>query len=68
MREVVMIFMFVAMIITLVVVPIYGWISNFVKFVQADFSPPYKLEVLRGIGVITVIPGVIMGFIEIQDD
>lgn len=45
----------------------YGWGLNLMKLTQTDFQPPYKAEVLRGIGVVTVVPGIIMGYIDIED-
>jgi hypothetical protein len=60
--------LFVILVIALILLPIYGWISNFVQFVHLDFKPPYKAEIIRGIGVVTVLPGIILGFVPIQDN
>jgi len=58
---------FMMIVFFLIFFCVYGWVFNLIKLTKTDFQPPYKAEVLRGIGVITVIPGVIMGHIEIED-
>lgn len=48
---------------------VYGWINNFVKFVQQDFQSPYKVEIIRGIGVIIVPIGIVEGlFVYFEED
>ena len=44
-----------------------GWIINLVDFIRLDFKPPYKAEIIRGIGVVTGLGGIV-GWIPIQDN
>jgi len=44
------------------------WCMNLYKFATADFEDPYKTEIIRGIGVVTFIPGVIMGPMDIGEE
>ena len=43
-----------------------GWILNLITCIGLDFKSPYKVEVIRGIGVISPI-GSILGYIDIKD-
>lgn len=44
-----------------------GYFMNIYKFVQCDFKPSYKAEVIRGIGIATGVVGWFVGWIDIQD-
>jgi hypothetical protein len=43
---------------------IVGWISNIVKFIDCDFTSPYKCEVVHGIGIPIPIIGAITGWMD----
>ena len=43
-----------------------GYVMNIVKFVRLDFKAPYKAEVIRGIGIVPPIGGV-LGYIKVTD-
>ena len=43
-----------------------GYVANMIQFLQSDFQPPYKAEIIRGIGVISPL-GCITGWIKIED-
>ena len=36
----------------LVVFPAITWVINIIQFFHLDFEPSYKLEILKGIGII----------------
>lgn len=52
--------------IIIVVILIIGWIMNVVKFINLDFKPPYKAEIIRGVGLTPL--GGIIGYINIKDN
>ena len=43
-----------------------GYLTNLVKFIKCDFEPSYKVEIIRGLGVITGLGGII-GYIPLED-
>lgn len=43
-----------------------GWVKCIVKLTQTDFNPPYKAEVLYGVGTVTGA-GAIIGWLDIKD-
>ncbi|MDD4352557.1 MAG: hypothetical protein PHU71_06320 [Candidatus Gracilibacteria bacterium] len=45
---------------------VVGYVKNIVRFVNCDFQPAYKAEVVYGIGLIPPI-GCITGWISIDD-
>lgn len=45
-----------------------GWITNIVKFAEYDFKPSYKAEIIRGIGIIAVPIGGVIGYLNIKDE
>jgi len=47
---------------------IFLWGMNAYKFISADFEDPYKTEIIRGIGIVTFFPGVIMGPMDIGEE
>ena len=57
--------MIIAPIIIIIIFLGIGWGRNLIKFVRLDFQPPYKAEVIRGIGLTSY--GVIIGWIDIKD-
>ena len=36
-----------------------GWVQCVVKFIQCDFEPSYKAEVIYGVGIATPVGGVV---------
>ena len=44
-----------------------GWVINIVKFAQCDFDKPYKAEVIRGVGIVMVPVGGVVGYLSIDD-
>lgn len=44
-----------------------GWIFNIAAFMNCDFEPSYKAEIIRGIGIPIPIVGSIAGYCEIED-
>lgn len=47
---------------------LFGYGMNFYKLCQNDFEAPYKPEIIRVLGVVTGLPGVIMGFMTFDDE
>jgi hypothetical protein len=39
-------------ILFVVVFPIISWIANLMQFCNLDFQPTYKLEIIKGIGIV----------------
>jgi len=46
----------------------FGWGYNIIKLTKADFKEPYKEEVLRIIGIPIVPLGVILGYINFDNE
>lgn len=42
-------------VLLIVVFVVFCWAMNFVKFTENDFEPPYKGEIIHGIGIIPII-------------
>ena len=58
---------FVALFFLIIVMAgVAGYIVNFIEFVNLNFQPPYKAEVIRGLGIVSGV-GAILGYINIQD-
>lgn len=57
------------MIVPIILAAVFlcGYISNVVKFVNCDFSSPYKAELIRGVGVLFPPVGMVAGYVEIED-
>ena len=53
--------------ILIVLILIFGWFLNLVKFFKLDFREPFKAEVIRGIGLAPTPLGSILGYISIKD-
>ena len=52
---------FVALIVLAVAFALGGWIQDIVHFISCDFKPPYKAEILYGVGLLPAI-GWLMGW------
>lgn len=50
-----------------VMIMIFSYVLNIIKFFDCDFSGPYKCEVTRGVGIIVPPVGVITGFMDFED-
>ncbi len=50
-----------------VILSIVGYGLNLFKLVEADFEAPYKVESIRGAGVVIVPLGGIVGWMPIDD-
>jgi len=46
---------------------VVGYVLNIVKLLNADFEAPYKTEVIRSIGVVPFIGGII-GWMDIGEE
>lgn len=57
----------VVIMLFLVVVVGFGYVSNIVKLTKCDFKPSYKAEVLRGVGIVVPPVGIIEGYLSISD-
>ena len=47
---------------------LYGWIANIYKLTKCDFDTPLKTEVFRSIGILIFPVGIVMGYVEMEDD
>lgn len=45
-----------------------GWAANFIYLCHCDFQPPYKVEILRTVGVLVPPIGGVLGWVSIEDD
>lgn len=62
------VFLFIAFFIAFLIACFVGYGKNIYKFTKCDFEEPYKAEVMRGLGVLPLVPvGVIVGYLEIDD-
>jgi hypothetical protein len=48
------------------ILALVGWIKCLIKFIDCDFKPSYKAEVIYGVGTITGL-GAIIGWVDIED-
>lgn len=48
------------------ILALFGYGKNIYKLVQSDFEPPYKREIVHGIGIIPVV-GVFIGYMNFED-
>lgn len=53
--------------LAIMILLIFGWVNNIVKLTKCDFSPSYKAEVIRTVGIFVAPAGMIMGYIDIED-
>lgn len=57
------------LVIAVMLLSAYGWINNIYNLVaKDDFNAPYKAEVLRLAGVPIAPLGVILGFVEFDEE
>lgn len=54
-------------VILIVALGLIGWIMNIVKFAEGPFQAPYKVEILRAIGIPVAPMGAIEGYIHINE-
>lgn len=45
----------------------FGYVANIVSLCKCDFEAPVKAEVIRSVGVIIPVVGVVTGYIDIED-
>jgi hypothetical protein len=62
------VWMLILLVVIIALLPVYGYVSNIVKLCHCDFESPIKAEVVRGIGVVIPVVGVVTGFLDINDD
>lgn len=56
----------VALLLFILNLPL-GWVLNVVDFASCDFKPSYKVEVLRGVGIVVPPLGCVLGWIPMED-
>lgn len=54
--------------IFIIILVCWGWVANVIKLVNLDFEAPYKAEIIRGIGVPVGALGVVLGFIDFDEE
>ena len=54
----------IAYIIATIIV-VAGWIQGIVKLAHCDFKPPYKAEVIYGVGTFLPVVGAVVGWMDI---
>jgi len=45
-----------------------AWVVNIYKFATLDFETPYKAEILRGVGIPVAPLGIVLAFIEFEEE
>jgi hypothetical protein len=60
--------LFVVGVFIVVIGLFIGYVVNIVKLTKTDFKPPYKAEILRGVGIIVPPVGGIEGWLKIKDN
>lgn len=58
---------FAIIVFVIIVGAAVGWVKNIVGFCKADFESPYKVEIIRGLGIPFAPVGAIVGWIPIKD-
>lgn len=57
------------LILTLILVLcFYGWGANIIKLANLDFASPYKAEVFRGVGIPVWPVGIVLGFVNFEEE
>ena len=51
--------------VILAIIAVSGWIQSIVKFAHCDFKPPYKAEIVYGLGMVIPAAGIFVGWINI---
>jgi len=59
--------LFYIAIIAICLAPVYGYVLNAKKLINADFEAPYKTEVVRTISLIPII-GIFTGYMDIGEE
>ena len=54
----------VILVIAVFVLCVLGWFMNLVKFLQCDFEPSYKAEVIHGVGIVIPVVGIVAGYMD----
>ena len=49
----------------LVIMIAIGWVLNLTKLSSCDFEPPYKAEIIYGVGLVPIV-GAITGWMDIE--
>ena len=44
-----------------------GWVINLTKLANCDFEPPYKAEIIHGIGVFVPPVGMVVGLLDLGE-
>lgn len=57
----------IVIVLLVLIVPIAGYVKNIKGLIGCDFEPPYKAEIIRGIGVVIPVVGMITGYCDIPD-
>lgn len=52
--------------ISLIIAALVGEVKCLIKFIDCDFEPSYKAEVIYGLSLVTGL-GCIVGYVDIQD-
>jgi len=52
----------IVVVIILILLAVFGYVSNIVKLIGCDFASPYKAEIFRIVGIIMPPVGVIIGY------
>lgn len=60
-------FMISCIIIAMFISAIGGYVGNIIKLVKCDFEPTYKAEIIRSVGVVIPVVGMIAGYCDIED-
>jgi hypothetical protein len=45
-----------------------GWVKNIIKLSNCDFEPSYRSEVLRIIGIPVAPMGIVIGYMDLNDE
>lgn len=53
--------------ITINILMITGWVKNVIKLTDCDFNAPYKTEVIRVVGILPPVGGIV-GWITLEDE
>jgi len=47
--------------------PLIGYVKNVVSFCNCDFETSIKAELIRGVGIVIPVVGMITGWVDIKD-
>ena len=54
--------------LAVLVLVVWGYLTNLYKLTQLDFEPNYKAEAIRIIGIPVAPLGVIVGFVTVEEE